>query len=102
MLDMDEPAEVVAGSTRFAAAITTVTGQVAATTNDLVPQENPASELDRDLCGVLDWIRATFAAAVTAVDDRAAVVVFATSETVGALASADVDSAANLGRYDTI
>jgi hypothetical protein len=101
MLDMDEPAEVVAGATRFAAAITTVTGAVTATTNDLVPPDNPASALDRDLVGVLDWVTSSFGAAVVAADDRAAAVVLAASEVADNLAVVDADSAAYLGRYDS-
>lgn len=56
MLDIDEPQEVIAASSRFAGAITSVTDRVGCVVDDLVVPAKLDSPLDQRCSAVNDWI----------------------------------------------
>lgn len=70
-LDIDAPQEVTAAAGTFTAAVRTAAGSADGSAGALRPWTTPESDLDRTMCGQLEWVRATFEAAARSSSQRA-------------------------------
>ncbi|MFE3081481.1 hypothetical protein ACFXG7_35910 [Nocardia tengchongensis] len=93
LLDIDEPAEVIAAAGRVTAASAAVTSHVNAVIGALVPAGEASSELDRVLIEALrSSLASAFGSATAAHDVRSATIYTDTTQAVSELAAAEEDA----------
>ncbi|MBF6175655.1 hypothetical protein [Nocardia blacklockiae] len=102
MLDMDEPDEVVAASSKFKVAMTAVADHVDAVAGGLELPRRPESPLDQGLAVVHRWIPKTLLAGSGGIVSHADTTHRQATDTATVLASADVDGGTRVRRADPV
>ncbi|WP_067903769.1 hypothetical protein [Nocardia vaccinii] len=102
MLNMDEPQEVIAASSRFAGAITSVTDRVGVVVDDLVLPANRDSPLDQRCGAVNDWIGAHLSDAGTRFSGHAVTTHQQARDRTVAIAGADAAGATEVSGTESI
>ena len=96
MVDIDDPTAVISIAGTFAGALSVMTDQVGTAVDALTVDSGEQSALDRQMTGTLNWVRDTFAQAVTAVTEQSDLTARATDYGATKLGNADIDGAASV------